>query len=93
MVKQGDRFPITFTVNHDLTGAEVRLIVRHGTNGVLEELAHTVSGNTVTHHLDGTWKVGRHYIELRIMQDGEARTAPTNGTYVLSVVQSHDSLT
>ena len=87
MVKHGDKLPITFTVNHDLTGATTRLIVRHLTRGgILEELDHTVTGpSTITHTLDGTWAVGRHYLELEIQQAGETRTAPTDGFFTLRV--------
>lgn len=91
VIKHGDKLPITFTVNHDLTGTDTRLIVRHLTlDGVLEDLDHTTSGNTVTHNLDGTWAVGRHFIELEISQAGEIRTAPTDGTYIVRVVPDLD---
>lgn len=89
MVKQGDQFPVTFTVNHDLTGATVRLLVRHLTRtGDLEELPHAVTDaatGTITHNLDGTWGLGRHFIELEIAQAGEIRTAPTDGYYVIRI--------
>lgn len=93
-VKQGDRFPVTFTVNHDLTSATTRLLVRHLTRtGVLEELDHTVTDadtGTIEHDLDGTWALGRHYIELEITQAAEIRTAPTDGFYVIRVVEDLD---
>lgn len=93
-VKQGDQFPVTFTVNHDLTGATTRLLVRHLTEkGVLEELDHTVTvaaTGTVTHDLDGSWGIGRHFIELEISQAGEVRTAPTDSFYVIRVVRDLD---
>jgi hypothetical protein len=93
-IKQGDRFPVTFTVNHDLTSATTRLLVRHlSRSGVLEELDHTVTEadpGTVTHNLDGTWGRGRHYIELEITQAGEIRTAPTDGFYEIHVVHDLD---
>lgn len=88
-IKQGDQFPVTFTVNHDLTGATTRLLARHlSRTGVLEELDHTVTdadNGVVTHTLDGTWAVGKHYLELEITQAGETRTAPTNGQCVLRI--------
>lgn len=88
-IKQGDQFPVTFTVNHDLTGATTRLLARHlSRTGVLEELDHTVTdaeNGVVTHTLDGTWTVGKHYLELEITQAGETRTAPTNGQCVLRI--------
>lgn len=88
-IKQGDQFPVTFTVNHDLTGATTRLLARHlSRTGVLDELDHTVTdaeNGVVTHTLDGTWAVGKHYLELEITQAGETRTAPTNGQCVLRI--------
>lgn len=93
-IKEGDRFPITFTVNHNLTGATTRLIVRHLTRGgVKEDLEHTVTDaaeGEVTHALDGTWGIGRHFIELEITQAGEIRTAPTDSFYVIRVVEDLD---
>lgn len=93
-IKQGDKFPITFTVNHDLTGATTRLIARHlSRTGVFELLPHTVTDpttGTVTHNLDGAWGIGRHFIELEITQAGEIRTAPTDDFYVIRVVEDLD---
>lgn len=93
-VKRGDQFPVTFTVNHNLAGATTRLLVRHLTRtGVLEELDHTVTDaatGEVTHDLDGTWGLGRHFIELEITQAGEIRTAPTDSFYVIRVVEDLD---
>ena len=93
-IKQGDKFPITFTVNHDLTGATVRLLVRHLTrSGTLEELDHDVTDPTngvIAHDLDGTWALGRHFIELEITQAGETRTAPTDSFYIVRIVQDLD---
>lgn len=89
MVKQGDKFPVTFTANHDITGATVRLIVRHLTReGEFELLDHTVAdapNGVVTHTLDGTWAIGRHFLELEITQAGETRTAPTSGQCVIRI--------
>lgn len=94
-VKQGDKFPVTFTVNHDLTAATTRLIVRHLTrDGELETLPHTVTDpveGTITHTLDGTWGIGRHFIELEITQGTEIRTAPTDGFHIIRVVEDLDN--
>ncbi len=88
-IKQGDKFPVPFTVNHDLTGATTRLLARHlSRTGVLEELDHAVTdaaNGVITHTLDGTWAAGKHYLELEITQAGETRTAPTNGQCVLRI--------
>lgn len=93
-IKQGDQFPVVFTVNHDLTGATTRLLVRHlSRTGALEELDHTVTDaatGTITHDLDGTWGIGRHFIELEITQAGEIRTAPTDSFYTIRVVEDLD---
>lgn len=94
-VKQGDKLPITFTVNHNLTAAIIRLIVRHLTrDGAFEVLPHTVTdaaNGVVVHNLDGTWGVGRHFIELEITQGSEIRTAPTKDTYVIRVTPDLDA--
>lgn len=94
MVKQGDKFPVTFTVNHNITGAAVRLIVRHlAREGAFEALDHTVSdaeNGVITHTLDGTWAVGKHYLELEITQSGETRTAPTTGQCVIRIDRDLD---
>lgn len=94
-VKRGDKFPVTFTVNHDLTGATTRLLVRHLTRtGVLEELDHTVTDpatGTIAHDLDGTWEDGRHFIELEITQAGEIRTAPSVDQFVIRTVEDLDN--
>lgn len=94
MVKQGDKFPVTLTVNHDISGATVRLIVRHlSREGVFKELDHTVAdaeNGVITHTLDGTWAVGKHYLELEITQAGETRTAPTTGQCVIRIDRDLD---
>lgn len=93
-IKQGDKLPITFTVNHDLTRATVRLIVRHlSRTGPFELLPHTVTdaaAGTVVHDIDGTWDRGRHFLELEITEGGEIRTAPTDGFYVIRIVEDLD---
>lgn len=93
-IKQGDKFPITLTVNHDLTGATTRLVVRHLTRtGAKEDLEHTATNaaeGEVEHTLDGTWGVGRHYLELEITQGGQVRTAPTNTFLVIDIVRDLD---
>lgn len=94
VVKRGDKLPVTLTVNHDLTGATTRLIVRHlAQNGDKEELAHQVtdpSTGEVTCALDGTWALGRHYLELEITQNGEIRTAPSSGYESIRIVPDLD---
>lgn len=90
-VKHGDKFPLTFTVNRDLTGTTTRLIVRHLTReGVKEDLPHETSGATVTHTLDGTWERGSHYLELEITDGDEIRTAPSEGVLRIQVLPDLD---
>lgn len=92
IVKQGDTFPVSLTVNHDLTGAETRLIVRHlRLEGELENLPCTADGTTVTFDLDGTWQAGYHFVELEITRDGEVRTAPTEDQFVIHVQPDLDN--
>ena len=93
-IKQGDVQPITFTVNHDLTGATIRLIVRHGDrDGEFELLDSTITDaaeGVVVYTTDGTWELGRHYLELEIAQGGEIRTAPTDSVYIIRVLADLD---
>ena len=93
-IKQGDKLPITFTVNHDLTAATIRLLVRHGErDGVLAELPHTVedaAGGKIVHDIDGTWAIGRHYLEVEITQGAEIRTAPSDDFYLIRIVPDLD---
>lgn len=90
IVKEGDRHPVTLTVNHDLTGATLRLIIRHLQRTGLEqivtpEVVDAASG-VVSYTLDGTWERGMHYLELEIIQGEEQRTAPSSGQLEIKVV-------
>ncbi|HFC8202700.1 TPA: hypothetical protein ACFPCA_002187 [Neisseria meningitidis] len=49
-----------------------------------------LTGWDVELDLDGTWEVGRHFVELKISQGGEVRTAPSDGFYVIRVVEDLD---
>lgn len=94
-VKQGDQYPITFTVNADLTGATTRLTVRHldKVTGEIDELDHTVTdeeAGTFTYDLDGTWAIGTHYLELEFALAGVVRTAPTDGFLMIQVAPDLD---
>lgn len=88
-IKQGEKFPVTLTANHNLTGSTTRLIVRHlSRTGEHDELDHDVidaSNGVVEFELDGTWAVGRHYLELDIAQGGEIRTAPRTGQCIIRI--------
>lgn len=75
-IKHGDRYPITLTVNMDLTGWAVRLIAIHDT-GTLE-LAATASGSTVEHVLTGELERGDYLMEVKAARGDELVTFPTN---------------
>lgn len=94
VVKAGDMLPVTLRVNHDLSQATTRLLVRHLTGtGVLEELVHEVrdaAAGRIVVDLDGTWAPGDHFLELKIEQFGVVRTAPTTGLLVIRVVSDLD---
>lgn len=96
-IKRGDKYPVTFTVNMDLTNATTRLLVRHlKKTGTLEELDHTVTDaeeGTIEYELDGTWAAGIHYLELEITRDGLVRTAPTEEFLVVTVDKDLDAAT
>lgn len=79
-VKHGDKYPITFTANMDLTGSTVRLIVTptSGTAIVLSASVTNAVGGVVTHTLDGTLPVGAYKVELEVTQGGSIVTFPTS---------------
>lgn len=76
-VKQHDVDDITFTVNMDLTGWDVRLLARRLNSQVALELDHTVDGGTVTHTLTGELDVGVYQVEVEASRDGQRITFPT----------------
>lgn len=89
-VKQGDRVPVTLTVNHDLSAATVVLAVKHLTRSVPAVLIPVdvtdAENGVVTFDLDGTWARGVHYLELKITQGAELRTAPSEGEFEVRIV-------
>jgi len=81
-VKSGDRYPITLTVNMDLTSATVKLTARNRDDKTAQTLTATVAdavGGTVTHTLTGTLAVGAYDLELEITQGSSIYSAPTAG--------------
>lgn len=88
-VTEGDRYPLTLTTNHDLTDATVTIVVAHlRTEGKTETLTPTVTNapaGIVELELDGTWQVGRHYLQLVIEQGAEKRIAPTAAYLTIDV--------
>lgn len=89
-VKQGDRVPVALTVNHNLGAASVVLAVKHLSRSALAETVDVdvtdAAAGEVGFMLDGTWARGDHYLELKITQGEELRTAPSEGTFVVRVV-------
>lgn len=72
-VKTGDRYPITLTVNMDLTGCTVRLLARNGTT--LHELPNTVTdlaGGVIEHTLDGSLDLPDGRAAMTWMVEAEA---------------------
>lgn len=88
-IKQGDRVPVELTVNHDLSAATVDGVVKHLTRSAdAEALPVTVTDaehGVVRFDLDGTWERGDHYLELKITQGAERRTAPGVGVFVVRI--------
>ncbi len=88
-VQPGDRVPVSLVVNHDLSAADVVLAVKHLTRSAeVETVDVTVTDaaeGEVSFALDGTWARGDHYLELKITQGAELRTAPSKGTFVVRV--------
>lgn len=93
-VNEFDRYAIPLTTNHDLTGATLTLTVAHlRVTGETEEIVPTVqdaAGGVVLLELDGTWRPGRHYVQLTIEHAGEKRIAPTGGHLIIEVAESLD---
>jgi hypothetical protein len=89
-VKRGDTHDISWTVNADLTGATVRLLLRldNAQADVIVAEA-TVTGaaiGEVTHTLTGTLAVGEYDVEIELTRSGAVTTAPTVGFGRLRVV-------
>lgn len=81
-VKHGDKYPIEFVVNMDLTGATVRLLAEKvGTTTpiVLEASVTDAAAGEITHQMDGTLAVGQYNIEAEATIGGEVITFPNDG--------------
>ena len=92
-VKQGDKYPTTWTVPMDLTGATVRLLARRKGASGPEVLAATITnaaGGVVQHVLTGTLPTGDYQVELEIERGGEKITAPTDHFENLKVISDLD---
>lgn len=93
-VKRGDTHPVELTVNHDLTGATLRVVIRHLTvEGVLEVISDPTVDDAsagVVSFLVDEWEPGPHYVELEIKQGAETRTSPTRGYLVIHVERDLD---
>lgn len=83
-VKHGDSSLLSWSINADLTGADVRLLARSQTTRVLHELDcdvvnPTASASTVQHLTDGTLPIATYDIEFEIVLGGEKVSAPSQG--------------
>ena len=82
----GDKYPVTYTANMDLTGATVELTARMGT--VAQTLAQTITnpaGGVVTHVLDGTLGRGSWNVTLKVTSGPNVITFPTGSVELLVV--------
>lgn len=92
IVKEGDRHPISWKANMDLTGSTVRLIVE-GADSAPTILASTVSNPTegeVTHNLTGLLPIGRYRVELEVTTGAEIVTFPNDQYARLDVIPDLD---
>lgn len=82
-VKQGDRYPITYTLNMDLTGATARVIAKKVEDASVVVLTATVTdapGGVVTHTLTGDLDAGTYQVEVEVTSGTEIVTFPTSQT-------------
>lgn len=82
----GDKYPVTYTANMDLTGATVELTAQMGTT--TRTLAQTITnptGGVVTHVLDGTLGRGSWNITLKVTSGPNVISFPTGTTELLVV--------
>jgi hypothetical protein len=90
IVKHGDEYPIQFTVNMDLTGCAVRLIVQRKYPAtdpvVLDSTITDAAGGVVQHTLTGTLDAGDYKVEVEATRDGEVITFPNDGYELLQII-------
>lgn len=82
-VKQGDEYPITYTLNMNLTGATVILRARKIGDPTPVILAATITdaaGGVITHTLTGTLPVGTYDVEAEVTVAGQVISFPTSQT-------------
>lgn len=80
-VKTGNVYPITLTVNADLTGSTVRLIARKRYADTVVILPCTIADATagmIEHQLTGTLDAGDWLVEAEVTRGGEIVTFPTS---------------
>lgn len=81
IVKHGDTYDVTWTLNLDLTGCSTRIIARRpGTDTpvVLAGTATDPTGGVITHTLTGTLPIGLHQVEVEVTTPtGDVVTFPT----------------
>lgn len=81
IVKHGDIYPVTWTVNMDLTDATVRVLARLiGASETIEltSIITDPTGGVLTHTLSGDLPVGGYHVEVEVTAAGLTVTFPTN---------------
>lgn len=93
IIKSGDTHDVSWRANADLTGADVRLVIKRVAGGTPIELEAAVDAGTdglVTHRLDGTLTPGSYQVELEATRDGAITTFPNSGQAILIVQDDLD---
>lgn len=87
-VKMGDKYPISWRVNMDLSGATVRVLTKdeHGVARILSAVITDAPGGVVAHTLDGTIPAGVYTVEVEVSRAGQVVTFPGYGYGVLTVL-------
>lgn len=88
IVKAGDKYPIEFRANMNLTGATVRMIARRpgcAAEDLPAEVTDAAEG-LVSHTLTGDLPIGTYELELEVTTAGQVVTFPNSG-YATLIVQ------
>lgn len=81
IVKQGDKYPVTWTVNMDLTGTAQRVIARRiGATEPVELDVDSAAGGVITHTLTGDLEPGDYQVEVEVTAGTQVVTFPTDQT-------------
>lgn len=84
-VVRGDRHDISWTIDTDLTGATVKLVLRPVGGGETVEIAGTVSESTATFPWADQVEPGTYACEIEVTRDEQIVTAPTDRPGTLRV--------